>query len=196
MSHPTSSFSEVFYIDATNEETLETDLKNVAPAVVGESAEDSLHWLAGKQEEWLLLFDNADDVRLDISKFFPSCTFGNILITTRNQDLCIHASASTRVSDMELEDAKSLLLQLAYKGRSDRQQELSSEEQEKLAMAIVKVLSFRCSLMIQFKLKHNIGTPLLCFGSLSSRWLYSCPWQTKWIFETLSKPSRPAAATC
>ena len=55
MSHPTSSFSEIFYIDATNEQTLDADLKNVAPAGVGESAEDSLHWLAGKQEECCLI---------------------------------------------------------------------------------------------------------------------------------------------
>ncbi|KAJ7291653.1 P-loop containing nucleoside triphosphate hydrolase protein [Mycena rebaudengoi] len=133
-------FSEIFYIDATNEQTIETDLKIVAPAVVGGSAEASLHWLAGKKEEWLLLFDNADDVQLDISKFFPHCTFGNILITTRNQDLCIHASAGSRVSDMEPEDAKDLLLQLAYQGRSDKQETLSSDIQEKLALAIVKEL--------------------------------------------------------
>ncbi|KAJ7884974.1 P-loop containing nucleoside triphosphate hydrolase protein, partial [Mycena leptocephala] len=133
-------FSEIFYIDATNEQTIETDLKTVAPVVVGKSTEAILHWLAGKQEEWLLLFDNADDVQLDISKFFPCCTFGNILITTRNQELCIHATAGTRVSDMELEDAKDLLLQLAYQGRSDKQENLSSDEQEKLAVAIVKEL--------------------------------------------------------
>jgi hypothetical protein len=188
-SHPISSFSEIFYIDATNEQTVKTDLEIIAPAVVGKSAEASLRWLAGKQEEWLLFFDNADDVQLDISKFFPPCTFGNILITTRNQELCIHASASSRVSDMEPEDAKDLLLQLAYRGRSDKQEKLSSDEQEKLAVAIVKVFSFRFSLMIQFKLKHGTGTPLLCIGCLPSRWLYSCPWQTKRISETLSKPS-------
>ncbi|KAJ7884983.1 hypothetical protein B0H13DRAFT_2277916 [Mycena leptocephala] len=133
-------FSEIFYIDATNEQTIETDLKTVAPVVVGESTEAILHWLASKQEEWLLLFDNADDVQLDISKFFPCCTFGNILITTRNQELCIHATAGSRVSDMELDDAKDLLLQLAYQGRSDKQEKLSSDEQEKLAVAIVKEL--------------------------------------------------------
>ncbi|KAJ7264175.1 P-loop containing nucleoside triphosphate hydrolase protein [Mycena rebaudengoi] len=120
--------------------TIETDLKIVAPAVVGGSAEANLHWLAGKQEEWLLLFDNADDVQLDISNFFPRCTFGNILITTRNQELCIHASAGSRVSDMESEDAKNLLLQLAYQGRSDKQDKLSRDIQEKLAIAIVKEL--------------------------------------------------------
>ncbi|KAJ7789582.1 hypothetical protein B0H14DRAFT_2300629, partial [Mycena olivaceomarginata] len=106
-------FSEIFFIDATNEQTIETDLKSIAPAVVGESAEASLHWLAAKQEEWLTFTPNADDVQLNISKFFPPCTFGNILITTRNHELCFHASASSKVSDMKTEDAKDLLLQLA-----------------------------------------------------------------------------------
>ncbi|KAJ7458717.1 hypothetical protein B0H11DRAFT_2317422, partial [Mycena galericulata] len=109
-------FSQIFYIDATNEQTLEIDLQAIAPAEVGNSSEASLCWLAGKHEEWLLLFDNADDTKLNLSKFFPCCTFGNILITTRNQDLCLHTrdeGAVSRVSNMETEDAKVLLLQLA-----------------------------------------------------------------------------------
>ncbi|KAJ7032979.1 hypothetical protein C8F04DRAFT_635348 [Mycena alexandri] len=131
-------FSEIFYVDATNEQTLEIDLQAVAPVAVGKSAQASQQWLAGRQEEqkeWLLFFDNADDVELDISKFFPRCTFGNILITTRNQDLCLHArdeDAVSKVSDMIAEDAKDLLLRLAGEGRSD--------QQEKLAGAIVKEL--------------------------------------------------------
>ncbi|KAJ7458797.1 P-loop containing nucleoside triphosphate hydrolase protein [Mycena galericulata] len=128
-------FSEIFYIDATNEQTLEIDLQTIAPTEVGNSTKASLLWLAGKQEEWLLFFDNADDTKLDLSKFFPHCTFGNILITTRNQELCLHTrddDAVSRVSDMEAEDAKDLLLQLANQGRSD--------EQEIQAMAIVKEL--------------------------------------------------------
>ncbi|KAJ7470020.1 P-loop containing nucleoside triphosphate hydrolase protein, partial [Mycena galericulata] len=128
-------FSEIFYIDATNEQTLEIDLQSITPAEVGNSAEASLHWLAGKHEEWLLFFDNADDAKLNLSKFFPCCTFGNVLITTCNQDLCLHArdeEAVSRVSNMETEDAKALLLQLA---RQD-----SNDEQNKLAIDIVKEL--------------------------------------------------------
>ncbi|KAJ7825658.1 hypothetical protein B0H14DRAFT_2368852, partial [Mycena olivaceomarginata] len=62
-----------------------------------------------------LFFDNADDVQLDISKFFPNCAFGNILITTRNQDLIFHASegADSKVSDMDPDDAKELLFTLS-----------------------------------------------------------------------------------
>ncbi|KAJ7709093.1 hypothetical protein B0H14DRAFT_2219231, partial [Mycena olivaceomarginata] len=123
-------FSEILYIDATNEQTLEIDLQTIAPAAVGKSGKAVLRWLAGKREEWLLFFDNADDAKLDISKSFPSCTFGNILITTRNQELCTYASADadSKVSDMDPEDAKDLLLRLSRQVRSD--------DQEKLAVAI------------------------------------------------------------
>ncbi|KAJ7443166.1 P-loop containing nucleoside triphosphate hydrolase protein [Mycena galericulata] len=128
-------FSEIFYIDATNEQTLELNLKSITTAEVGNSAEASLHWLAGKQDKWLLFFDNADDTKLDLSKYFPRCTTGNILVTTRNREVCLltrNDEAVSKVSDMEAEDAKDLLLQLADQGRSD--------EQEKLAMVIVKEL--------------------------------------------------------
>ncbi|KAJ7691425.1 hypothetical protein B0H17DRAFT_935045, partial [Mycena rosella] len=82
----------ILYIDATSEQTLETDLQTIAPAMVGNSPQATLRWLTRKQEEWLLFFDNADDTKLDISTFFPSCTFGNILSTTHNQELCTYAS--------------------------------------------------------------------------------------------------------
>ncbi|KAJ6535437.1 hypothetical protein B0H19DRAFT_963373, partial [Mycena capillaripes] len=106
------------------------DLQTIAPAAVGRSVEASLCWLAGKKEEWLLFFDSADDVKLDLSKFFPSCTFGNILITTRNQQLCTYASADghSKVSDMDPDDAKELLLRLCHQVRTN--------EQEKLALTI------------------------------------------------------------
>ncbi|KAJ7458789.1 hypothetical protein B0H11DRAFT_2060988 [Mycena galericulata] len=44
-------FSAIFYIDATNEQTLEIDLQTIAPTEVGNSTKASLLWLAGKQED-------------------------------------------------------------------------------------------------------------------------------------------------
>ncbi|KAJ6535441.1 P-loop containing nucleoside triphosphate hydrolase protein [Mycena capillaripes] len=114
------------------EQTIQMDLQAIAPAVVGKSVAATLRWLAGKQEEWLLFFDSADDIKLDLSKFFPSCTFGNILITTRNQGLCTYAGADgdSKVSDMDPDDAKELLFRLCRQVRNN--------DQEKLALTIVK----------------------------------------------------------
>jgi hypothetical protein len=94
-----------------------------------------MHWLATKHtQNWLLFFDNADDIQLDLAKCFPKCRFGNILITTRNAHLQIHADlgADAKVADMNPEDAKYLLMQMSRAEKTD--------ENEKLAAIIVKVL--------------------------------------------------------
>ena len=92
-------------------------------------------WLASQHEtNWLLFFDNADDVQLKLANFFPDCRFGNILVTTRNPQLSIHAekNAKAKVADMDSEDAKCLLMQMSKAENSD--------ENENLAALIVKVI--------------------------------------------------------
>jgi hypothetical protein len=94
-----------------------------------------LHWLASQHgQNWLLFFDNADNVQLDLAAFFPACRFGNILITTRNPHLSIHADVDgdAKVTGMDPEDAKYLLLLISRSEKTD--------ENEKLAELIVKVL--------------------------------------------------------
>ena len=130
-----SRFSDIFYIDATNQQTLEADLAMITPADVEKSVDGCKHWLATKHSQnWLLFFDNADDVQLNLAKFFPKCRFGNILITTRNPQLRIHADqgAAAKVADMNPEDAKNLLMQISWAEKTN--------ENEKLAAIIVKVL--------------------------------------------------------
>ncbi|KAK7016816.1 hypothetical protein R3P38DRAFT_3561726 [Favolaschia claudopus] len=124
-------FTEVFYIDATNKQTAETDLQLLGPETV-ETAEAALLWLASNwHTQWLIVFDNADDTRLDLARFFPECRFGlNILITTRNPALRIHGTA-TQVSNMRLDDATELLLRLAG-------QTAVGDNKKELATAIVK----------------------------------------------------------
>ena len=128
-------FSDIFYIDATNQQTLEADLAAITPTNVEQSVDACKHWLATKHKKnWLLFFDNADDVQLNLAKFFPKCRFGNILITTRNPQLSIHADqgADAKVADMDSEDAKCLLMQISRAEKTDKN--------EKLAAIIVKVL--------------------------------------------------------
>ena len=59
----------------------------------------------------MLILDNADDPDLDISQYFPVGDRGTILITTRNPDCKIHATAgSYELGQMETEDAITLIL--------------------------------------------------------------------------------------
>ncbi|KAK6971328.1 hypothetical protein R3P38DRAFT_3413289 [Favolaschia claudopus] len=126
-------FSETYFVDATSEQTAESDLKLLSPATSEDStAQEGLHWLASQQTEWLLVLDNADDPKLDISKFFPPSTSGNILITTRNPELCTHG-ADYKVSDMTLDDAKTLVLKLA-------KNKAIGDDKEQVAITIIKEL--------------------------------------------------------
>jgi len=95
------------------------------------------HWLASQyKQNWLLFFDNADDVQLNLGRFFPNCRFGNILVTTRNPQLRIHAeeNADAKVAGMNPEDAISLLMQLSHAPKKN--------ENLKLAALIVKNLHY------------------------------------------------------
>ncbi|KAJ7482436.1 hypothetical protein FB451DRAFT_1441693 [Mycena latifolia] len=109
-----SRFSEMFLIDTSTPETIETGLKNIAATkTAGSRVQDALEWLSSQSDEWLLLFDNADDPKINLHKSFPQCTHGNILITSRNPGLRVYAGSHAIVSDMEATDAVELLLKSA-----------------------------------------------------------------------------------
>ena len=126
-----SRFSDVFYVDASTKETI-ADLRQIALAKgLGESENATLDWLSGQRKEWLLLLDNADDPTLKLLSYFPACSHGNILITSRNRDTCVYAPQFCQVSDMKPEEARDLLLKHA---RLD-----NTTETEAPATTIVKV---------------------------------------------------------
>ncbi|KAJ7716787.1 hypothetical protein B0H16DRAFT_451408 [Mycena metata] len=128
------SFSDIFLVDTSKVETIETALMSIAVSKsVGDSPQDALRWLQSNQNEWLLLFDNADDPKINLNDFLPKCSHGNIIITSRNPELRSYG-AHTLVSDMEEADAITLLLRRANKE--------SSEENFKLATEIVKELYY------------------------------------------------------
>lgn len=129
-------FSDVFFVDATNEETITTDLEAVTPPGTEQSVEAARSWLAGQDNgNWLLIFNNADDTDLNLGQFFPSSRSANILITTRNQELLILSSSAKKVADMEHEDAVKLLFKLSKVDETHKN--------KRLATLIVQVLDSR-----------------------------------------------------
>ncbi|KAJ7736119.1 hypothetical protein B0H16DRAFT_1764389 [Mycena metata] len=131
-----SHFSDIFFVDTSTMAMIDTGLKNIAVLKdFGDSPQEGLLWLTSKVEEWLLLFDNADDPSINLNDFIPQCNHGNIIITSRNPGLCVYAgSNSSLVSDMEEEDAVALLLKSAL-------QEATSYT-EPIAAEIVKLLHY------------------------------------------------------
>src|SRR5215471_13556263 len=79
-------FTDVFFIDASTAETIGADLGSIALVKgIGKSYKDTLNWVSTQHNEWLLLFNGADDAKLNLREYLPLSSHGNILITTRNQ---------------------------------------------------------------------------------------------------------------
>ncbi|KAJ6517581.1 hypothetical protein DFH09DRAFT_1287762 [Mycena vulgaris] len=137
-----SHFTNIFLIDTSIVETIDAGLKTIATVKnVGSSSQDALQWLRSKADDWLLFFDNSDDPKINLNDYFPQCTHGNILITSRNPGLCIYAASHYHVSDMEETDAMDLLLRSAA---------LDITDHNKLtATRIVKVLCYLPLAIIQ-----------------------------------------------
>ncbi|KAJ7800793.1 hypothetical protein B0H14DRAFT_1686358 [Mycena olivaceomarginata] len=122
-----SRFSDTFFIDMSTIATIDTGLKNIAVAKgSGDSPQDGLLWLACRVEEWLLVFDNADDPSINLNDFIPQCNHGNIIITSRNPELHVYGSHSP-VSDMEEEDAVGLLLKSAVQAATPGTIQIATE---------------------------------------------------------------------
>ncbi|KAJ6587657.1 P-loop containing nucleoside triphosphate hydrolase protein, partial [Mycena vulgaris] len=123
-----SHFSAIFLIDASTTETTDIGLKNIAATKnAGSTAQDGLNWFCSKPSGWLLFFDNADDPKIDLNNFFPRCTHGNILITSRNPNLRVYTASDSLVSDMEETDAVELLLKSAAQAFTPGNKEIAAE---------------------------------------------------------------------
>src|ERR1700761_7271598 len=129
-------FSKILFADASSKSTIEADLSNIAVVEdKGNTHQDTLDWLCDLKEEWLVVFDNADDINLDIQHYFPRCSHGNIVITTRNANLCIYARNSN-CDTSRLSPADSLDLFFSVSGLSS-----SDSDTVKLATSFVNVPS-------------------------------------------------------
>ena len=113
----------MFWIDASSLDSISMSLKGISsiPAArafgVAGSVESVLQWISCIQEEWLIVFDNADDPSPEaVARFIPVGNRGNILITSRNRSMgrAIAFENLIEVSEMEKADAIALLLRVSY----------------------------------------------------------------------------------
>ena len=93
-----SSYSSIFWLNASSKAALQTSLRRLARVILPESR-DQLQgdmmltqvsaWLSNlENSRWLLSFDNYDDPdQFNIREYFPSVAQGSIIITTRRPDL-------------------------------------------------------------------------------------------------------------
>ncbi|KAJ7765908.1 hypothetical protein DFH07DRAFT_916200 [Mycena maculata] len=140
--HDSSLFCDVFMVDASTANTIDTGLKNIAVMKnSGDTTQDVLRWLASHHNNWLIFFNNADDPKINLNSYFPQCSHGSILITSRIPGCCVYAGSHSLVSDMQEADAVELLLTSATQEKT-----LSNKE---TAAEIVKVLCYLPLAIIQ-----------------------------------------------
>ncbi|KAJ7463211.1 hypothetical protein FB451DRAFT_1494016 [Mycena latifolia] len=139
-------FADIFLIDTSTVGTIDTGLKNIATTKsVGDSSQVALEWLKSKKAEWLLFFDNADDPKIDLNKYFPQCSHGNIIITSRNPGLSVYTSAHCAVTDMEESDSVDLLFRSAAQNPMDHSKETAAQIVQTLChlpLAIIQAGAF------------------------------------------------------
>jgi hypothetical protein len=166
-------------------ETINTGLKETAAVKnAGNSAQNAVKWLVDNHEKWLLFFDNADDPSINLNAFLPQCNHGNIVITSRNPELCVYAGVHSPVSDMEETDAVALLLKSAA-------QEPSSVH-EKVAAKIVKVSGRSFMYLLDWN-QYFPGTVLPSSCHCPSWSIHITIWGPGQLFGSLYAESGPTA---
>ncbi|KAE9406845.1 hypothetical protein BT96DRAFT_933777 [Gymnopus androsaceus JB14] len=73
-----SRFSNIWFFDASSNDTLTANLKDLGKAAgIGEDVKDVRNLLARINENWLCIFDNADDKNVYLKDYVPICNHGN-----------------------------------------------------------------------------------------------------------------------
>ncbi len=122
-------FSDIFWIDASSESSIELTIMQIAQAnnlsSNGKQTTRSVLQQISLRSRWLLVYDNADGHYSVVERFLPPINGGNVLITSRNPELRRITSNknSMEVVGMTEEEAVSLLLESA---------ELYTRERDKL----------------------------------------------------------------
>jgi hypothetical protein len=102
-------FGEVFFLDASDQVALENGLKAIGASKSGDPSVAAARAYLQSQQEWLLIFDNADDTSLDLRPYLQ-WSHGNMIITSRNDTSKEHAPDSHfEIDKLDVEDAVQLL---------------------------------------------------------------------------------------
>ena len=98
---------------------METSLRGISSLFsaqhsgVDGSVKSVLQWISFLQEEWLIVFDNADAPPPEVvENFIPLGNRGNILITSRNRSMGRIVSIENRIEIKEMEEADAITLLL------------------------------------------------------------------------------------
>ena len=110
------------------EEESQRDVESVSKALKS--------WMEGSRDEWLVVFDNADD--LDILKpFWPSGNRGTIIITSRNHAATALTKKGALIKPLPVEDGENLFMSIISNAGDD---EMSDEETSQWVKKVIEKL--------------------------------------------------------
>ncbi|KAF8530220.1 hypothetical protein BU17DRAFT_59985 [Hysterangium stoloniferum] len=108
------TFWRIFWIDATNTETLANGFSSIAddPEAkskgIEKSPEEVLRWLSAIRKRCLIIFDNADGMGGVVKEYLQQMWQIHVLITSHNNGLASHVTESMNVVPMESDEALAL----------------------------------------------------------------------------------------
>lgn len=107
----------MFTVDASSTGNAQQSFISIAKACGTDPNERAAKsWLSSSDRPWLLLIDNADDINLEIERYFPDGEHGLTLITTRNPSVKMHGTIGQRsyhFDRLDDDEASELLLRAA-----------------------------------------------------------------------------------
>ncbi|KAE9399673.1 TPR-like protein [Gymnopus androsaceus JB14] len=124
-----SRFSNIWFFDAGSNDILAANFKELGTASgVGEEVKNVRDFLGKRKENWLCIFDNADDKQVILKDYIPSCNHGNVIVTSRLKETLQMASPECHIdlSDLKREDAVELLLKHSHDENSKKNRNLAA----------------------------------------------------------------------
>jgi tetratricopeptide (TPR) repeat protein len=139
-------FKPVFFIDASSDSSIKADLRNAIQCIEGhqqDTEQDALYFLSAHLES-LLIFDNADDPNVNLTRSFPNSYKGTVVITSRLRSLGeLSTLHHLHLGEMSRDEALETLVKAARRTPPLRSQDTQVlhvliEELGYLALALVQ----------------------------------------------------------
>ncbi|KAJ4492511.1 P-loop containing nucleoside triphosphate hydrolase protein, partial [Lentinula lateritia] len=136
--------TKIYFIKANTEQLIQASYFDIAidnGIVQAQDWHAGIHWLHSNQESWFIIMDKADDPKIPLTKYLPSCGHGNIIITSRNPDLQDVTTQSLEVQNMVPTEGIQLLSLKAVGGS------LTAEQEKKVAQIAKRLHYFPLALV-------------------------------------------------
>jgi hypothetical protein len=136
------------YVDAAKQLQLEPQDSQRDQETVVQSFKT---WLCNTEASWMIVFDNADDLKL-LKLFWPPTNRGTIIVTSRNPSCAQMVTASAQVPSMTEEEGISLFFSIFDASQMGFERDAEQENISKLGNLLGELLLDQCGRIIVYAL--------------------------------------------